>query len=133
MAYAQTHTGARVSLERPLAGPHLSFDLSQEIGRLRREPIFGVLGHDARTLVKYPDLRLVLTVARRGIRMRTHETDERLTIQCMSGHMRVHLPDGGRVDVTGGQLLALDRAMAHELEMLDESAFLLCLSWPGPG
>ena len=133
MAYAQFGPGSRVSLERPLAGPHLSFDVAAEIARLRAEPIFEADGHDARTLVKYPDLRIVLTVAKPGTRMRTHETDERITIHCISGRVRLHLPDGGHVDVAGGHLLALDKAMAHEVEALAESAFLLCLSWPGPG
>ncbi|HEU4382702.1 MAG TPA: hypothetical protein VFR85_04285 [Anaeromyxobacteraceae bacterium] len=131
MAYAQSQPGSRVSLERPLAGPHLSFDVAAEIARLRAEPNFEAAGHDARTLVKYPDLRLVLTLAKRGTRMRTHETGERITIHCISGRVRVHLPDSGHVEVAGGQLLALDRAMAHEVEALAESAFLLSLSWPG--
>jgi quercetin dioxygenase-like cupin family protein len=133
MAYAEIRPGARVSLERPLSGPHLSFDIGGEIARLRAERIFKVEGHDARTLVKYPDLRIVLTVAKPGVRMRTHETDERITLQCVSGRLRVHLPDGGHVNVGGGHLLALDKAMAHEVEALEESAFLLCLSWPGRG
>ena len=131
MAYAQSRFAGRVSLERPLAGPHLSFDLAGEVARLRTEPIFKADGHDARTLVKYPDVRVVLTVTKPGVRMRTHETDERITIHCISGRVRLHLPDGDRVDVEGGHLLALDRAMAHEVEALEESAFLLCVSWPG--
>ncbi len=131
MAYAQMRPGVRASLERPLAGPHLWFDVGGEIARLRAERIFKAEGHDARTLVKYPDLRIVLTVAKSGTRIRTHETDERITLQCLSGRLRVHLPDGGQVDVGAGHLLALDKAMAHEVEALAESAFLLCLSWPG--
>ncbi len=133
MAYAVIRPPSRVSLERPLAGPHLSFDLAGEVTRLKGERIFRAEGHDARTLVKYPDVRIVLAVARPGARMRTHETDERITIHCISGRVRLHLPDGGSVDVGGGHLLALDKAMAHEVEALQESAFLLCLSWPGRG
>jgi quercetin dioxygenase-like cupin family protein len=120
----------RVSLERPLAGPHLSFNLQVEARRLRREQAYKQHGHNARTLAKYPDVRIVLEVARRGTRFRTHDTDERMVIHTLTGRVRMHLPDGTSVDVHAGQLLALDRAMAHEVEALEECSFLLSLSWP---
>lgn len=30
-----------------------------------------------------------------------------------------------------GRLLALDQAMPHEVEALEDSAFLLTIAWPG--
>ncbi len=123
-------TPDRISLERPLSGPHMAFDLQAETRRLRREQAFKQNGHNARTLAKYPDVRIVLEVAKRGTRFRTHDTDERIVIHALSGRVRMHLPDGSKVDVPAGQLLALDRAMAHEVEALEECAFLMSLSWP---
>ena len=121
--------GDRFAQERPLDGPHLSFDLGSELDRLKREAPWRERGHNAITLAKYPDLRFVLMALRAGARMTTHEPDERVSLQVLGGRVRVAV--GGReVEVQAGQLLAMDRAQAHQVEALEESALLLTLSWP---
>jgi quercetin dioxygenase-like cupin family protein len=120
--------GERFSLERPLDGPHLSFDLAAEIDGLRREVPWREGGHNAITLAKYPDLRFVLAVLRGGIRMATHEPDERVSIQVLFGRLRVRAGNQA-VDLRQAHLLTVDRGQAHEIEALDDSAFLLTVSW----
>lgn len=120
--------GERFSLERPLDGPHLSFDLAAEIDRLRRETPWRESGHNAITLAKYPDLRFVLTVLRGGVRMATHEPDERVSLQVLFGRLRVRAAQQV-VELRQAHLLAVDRGQAHEIEALEDSAFLLTLSW----
>lgn len=44
----------------PTAGPFMEFDLLAEIHRLHAETTWST-GHNARTLLKYDDLRIVLT------------------------------------------------------------------------
>ena len=39
------------------------------------------------------------------------------------------LPDQ-KVSLTSGQLMVLDCGMVHDVEALEESAFLLTVSWP---
>lgn len=122
---------SRISLERPLAGPCLAFDLPFEVARLRAEDTYLRTGHNGRTLAKFPDTRVVLTVLRAGSRMRTHETGERLAVQPVIGRIRLWLPYGGNEDLGSGGLAVLDREMSHEVEALDDCAFLLTVSWPG--
>jgi len=119
--------GERFSLERPLDGPHLSFDLPAEADRLRRERPWEDGGHNAITLAKYADLRLVLTVLRAGMHMLTHEPDERLAVQVISGRLRVRTSHQ-LIDLPPGHLLALDRSMAHEVEAVEDAAFLLTIT-----
>lgn len=121
--------GERFAQERALDGPHLSFDLGAEVDRLKREGPWRARGHNAITLAKYPDLRFVLMVLKPGARMSTHEPDERVSLQILSGRVRMGV--GGRqLELGPGQLLAMDRAQAHQVEALEECALLLTLSWP---
>lgn len=122
---------SRISLERPLAGPCLTFDLPFEVARLRAEDTYLRTGHNGRTLAKFPDTRLVLSVLRAGSRMRTHETGERLAVQMVIGRARLWMPYGGTEDVSSGGLAVMDREMAHEIEALEDCALLLTVSWPG--
>jgi hypothetical protein len=48
----------------------------------------------------------------------------------MAGHIRMHAGGKG-FDMPVGRLLALHRAMPHEVEALEDSAFLLTIAWPG--
>jgi len=121
--------GERFAQERALDGPHLSFDLAAELDRLKREGPWRERGHNAITLAKYPDLRFVLMALKQGARMAIHEPDERVSIQILSGRVRMGV--GGReLELGPGQLLAMDRAQAHQVEALEECALLLTLSWP---
>ncbi len=119
----------RVSLARPLAQPSMAFDLNAELNALRRESAWQCNGHNARTLAKYPDMRIVLAVAQRGVRIKPHEPDERIAIQVLRGHVRFEVGDQV-IDAHEGQLVTVDRGIAHEIEAVEESAFVLHVSWP---
>ncbi len=113
----------------PLAGTYLEFDFGAELLQLDRELSASGAAHRARTLVKYPSLRVVLIAMRAGGRIPEHETAGRITIHAISGHLRVHAAD--RVfDTPAGRLLALDRSVPHEVEALADSAFVLTIAWP---
>lgn len=114
--------GERVSLERSLQGPHLSFHLGAEADRLRREKPWKEHGHNAITLAKYDDLCLVLEVLRAGSRVATREPHGRLSLEVLSGRIRLHA--GGRmIELAQGHLAVLD--VAHEVEAPEDAAFLL--------
>jgi hypothetical protein len=130
MAVAQKKTVVRPSLARPLHGPTLTFDLDAEVEALRREAEWRTAGRNARTLAKYPDTRIVLEVMRKGTRFAPNGPCERLTLQCLHGGVRVHLPTGRHVDVKAGSLCTLDRYMANQIEALADAACLLWVSWP---
>ena len=119
----------RENLARPLAGPFMTFDLVAESEALRRETAYQRNRHNARTLAKYADLRIVLEVAQEGARLTTHEPDERIAVQVLRGRLRVRAGDA-TIEVAAGHLAALDKATAHQMEALEDSAFLIYVSWP---
>jgi quercetin dioxygenase-like cupin family protein len=65
-----------------------------------------------------------------GTQMKEHHADARLSIQALQGKIRIHLPDQ-RVDLAAGELMALDYPIPRNVEALEESAFLITISWPG--
>jgi quercetin dioxygenase-like cupin family protein len=113
---------------RPLHGAALRFDLAAEAEALKQEDAWRVNGHNARTLIKYEELRVVLIALKAGARLEQHQTDQHATVQALSGRLRLRLPDGV-VDLAAGDLLALDRAVAHDVEALEDSFLLLSMGW----
>jgi hypothetical protein len=132
MAVAQKSRGWANVDERALSAPTLAFDLEAELAALRKEPEWKAKGQNARTLAKYPDTRIVLEVMRKGTRFSPNGPAERLTVQCLSGRVRVHHPDRRTTDVRAGGLCTVDRFMVTEVEAMADSSCLLTVSWP-PG
>jgi quercetin dioxygenase-like cupin family protein len=113
---------------QPMAGPYLEFDLAREVKALHSEPAWSS-GQNAKTLVKYDDFRVVLTALKARARLPGHRTDGRISIQTLAGHIQVRA-EGRTFDLRTGSLLALDQGLAHDVEALEESAFLLSIAWP---
>lgn len=117
------------SLSGHLAAAVMGFDLSTEIAQLHQEDAWMRTGRNSKTLVKQPDFRIVLIALKKGGRVEEHKADARISIHTLSGHVKLQLPDEF-VDLPAGHLLALDRAIEHDLEATEESAILLTISWP---
>ncbi len=115
--------------------PHLGRSLLQvlipnEVQSMWKEGAWRTLaGRSSRTLVKYPDLRIVLVSMKAGARLKQHKTSARSAILTLAGHLRCHLPSA-TVEVPRGELLALDRDMSHDVEAIRPSTFLLILARP---
>jgi quercetin dioxygenase-like cupin family protein len=114
-----------------LAEPLLRFDLQQELQELRREDSWDrETGRSSKTLAKYPDFRIVLVLMKADTHMKEHRAEARISIQALMGKIRLHLPERKPLELSAGQLLALDRGVPHDVEALEESAFLLTVCWP---
>src|SRR5512144_3145194 len=111
-----------------MVGSFLEFDLTTEIDLLHRETTWKT-GQNARTLVKYDDFRVVLTALQANMRIPEHRTEGRISVQMLSGHMRL-TASGRTFDLLPGSFVALDRGTRHGIEALEESAFLLTIAWP---
>lgn len=111
----------------PLAADFLQFDLGRAVEELRGED-GSKLGQNARTLVKYDDFRIVLITLERGARIPSHHTAGRVSIHTVSGHVRVHA-EGRSFDLPQASVLALDRAIPHEVEAIEPSGVLLTIAW----
>jgi quercetin dioxygenase-like cupin family protein len=112
----------------PMAAPYLEFDLTRELEQLQREPGWRS-GQNAKTLVKYEDLRIVLTALKAESRIPGHQTEGRISIHTVAGHLKVRA-QGRTFDLPAGKLLALDQRLPHDVEALEDSAFLLTIAWP---
>jgi quercetin dioxygenase-like cupin family protein len=131
MAIEEAGQGAERALQT-LKGPSLRFDLNGEVRRLWEEKASRG-GRNAKTLVKHQDLRLVLTVLRAGGRIQEHKASGRISIQTLQGHLSLHILQalpGDMIDLPAGHLLVLDQAAPHDVEAVDDSAFLLTVAWP---
>lgn len=112
-----------------LSSSLLQFDLAMETDQLRREDPWKTTSRNAKTLAKYADLRIVLIALKSGIRMEGHKADGSISIQGLTGNLRLHLPDQ-TVEVSAGSLLTLERGLPHDVEAMEDSSFLLTISWP---
>ena len=113
----------------PLASPFLEFDLTLEADRLHGETTWNT-GQNARTLIKYDDLRVVLMALKAGAKIPAHQANGRISVQLLSGDVRLNASERA-FDLLPGSLLALDHRAPHDLEALEESAVLLTIAWPG--
>jgi len=125
----RTETAQRRPHAPPMASAFLEFDLTAEIDRLHRESTWAG-GRNARTLVKFDDIRIVLSVLRAAMRIPEHTTEGRISVQVLSGRIRLNAA-GRTFDLRAGNLLALDQGAPHDIEALEDSAFLLTIAWSG--
>ncbi len=116
--------------ERPaqrLTAPVLAFDLLREVAQLHDEATWQHGDRNAKTLVKEPAFRLVLIALRAGSRMEEHQAPGRISIQTLTGRLRLHAA-GTDLELPAGQLVSLERDLPHSVEALTESAFLLTIA-----
>lgn len=62
--------------------------------------------------------------------MSHHRAEGPISIHALHGKIRVHLPEDRIEDLNPGDLLTLERSLEHDVEALEESAFLLTIAWP---
>jgi quercetin dioxygenase-like cupin family protein len=117
----------KARLDRPVAAPLLHVKFSHQLERLKQEPTWRTSGRNAITLNQEPALRLVLMLLGKGTKMPEHQAAGPLTLHVLSGS--VALRTGARaVEIGAGELIALQSALDHEVEALEESACLLTLA-----
>ena len=62
-------------------------------------------------------------------RVPEHKTEGRISVNVLSGHIQLRA-SGRTFSLRAGGLLALDHGMLHDIEAVEESAFLLTTAWP---
>jgi quercetin dioxygenase-like cupin family protein len=113
---------------QPMAAPYLEFDIPSELEQLHRE-VGWQSGHNAKTLVKHDGLRIVLIALKARSMIPEHHTEAQISIQTVVGRIQVRA-QGRSFDLRAGGLLALDQGVAHDVEAVEESAFLLTIARP---
>ena len=111
---------------REVSGPAVSFTIREEIDILRREPEW-LSGHrNAVTVVKTSNLSIVLTVIKKGSTLCGHEVEGPITLQVLSGIVKFGVAAEPRT-LTAGTVIALDKAIPHDIEALEDSELLLTI------
>jgi quercetin dioxygenase-like cupin family protein len=110
-------------------GAFSRFDLVREIADSEWKKPWSA-GIHVRALTKTPDFRVVLISMETAARLKEHRVDGTSSVQVLKGRIR-YSTGGQAYDLQAGSLITLAASIAHEVESLDESAFLLTISWPG--
>lgn len=126
---AASTTDGRV-MTNPVPPDHgATFDLAAVARELRAEERYLREGQTARTLIRTPDLRIVVIALRSGKTISEHHASVTAAVQTLSGHIRLQLPERS-VHVPAGQLLVMGAGLVHDVYAETDSAFLLTLGWP---
>jgi quercetin dioxygenase-like cupin family protein len=112
-----------------VSGLDTVFDLEAEVDALHHESTWQQSDRNAKTFVKEGDVRVVLTALKAGAIVKEHRVPGPATVQTLSGRISLRLPDG-TVELSDGQLLTIERDMPHDVEAIEESAFLVTIAWP---
>jgi len=123
-------TGTSEHPPQRMASPVLAFDLAHEVAQLQEQTAWRQGDRNAKTLVKEAEFRVVLIALRAGARMEEHRAAGRISVQTLVGHVRLHTA-GANVDLPVGRLVSLEHDVPHDVEALEESAFLLTIAWQG--
>jgi len=114
------------SLSQPApADLMLTVNWQSEVERLLRD-ITGESGRLSKTIVKYPNFSIVLMVMKSNTKFPEHKSTGRISVHVLKGHIQMRILDK-LVDLPAGNLIALDREVLHDVEALDESAFILTI------
>ena len=122
MSDAGEHSQHRRPHPQPMAAAYLEFDLTRELEQLHHEPEWSS-GQNAKTLVKYDDFRVVLIALKPHARLPEHQTEGRIAIQMVAGHIQVRA-QGRTFDLPMGRLLALDQGCRTTSKLLRRALFL---------
>lgn len=118
-------------MKKPASVEHgIAVDLAAVTRDLQQEEAYRREGHTARTLVRAPDLRVVLLALHAGSTISEHRVSVTASVQAISGEVQLQLPDR-TVALQAGQLLILTPELAHDVHARTDSTILLTLGWRG--
>lgn len=109
------------------ANPWTTFDLEAEAQALRDSTLWQERGQNSRTLLKLPDMRLVVIALKAGHRIQRHQTDMRLNLTAFAGHVQLTAGDE-MIDLPAGRVLVLKPAVPHDVSAVKDSVLLLSLN-----
>jgi len=105
-------------------GGSITVDLRAEIARLKGETAWTDNDRHGSSLVKGDGINVALMVLKKGAKMQEHHTRAPITVQVIEG--RINFVANGKTQLaTTGMLVALDRAIEHSVEAVEESAIVL--------
>jgi quercetin dioxygenase-like cupin family protein len=105
-----------------------TLDLDDELQRAQKSD-HGATERLTLPLASLPGLRLVLVSMRAGTSWPEHCTPGRITVQPLSGRIRMRIGDS-EMDLRPGHVAALAASVKHDVNALTDAAFLLTVARP---
>jgi len=118
------------SIDRPLHGDVLRFDLAAERGRVNDPALLERHGRNARTLLKEGPLRVTLVTVRAGGQIAAHHAAGPITVHVLDGDIRFRVA-GQEHRLTPGDLLAVATGLEHDVASDAGGTFLLTVVHAG--
>ena len=112
--------------DRVLCGPAVTFAIAKEIDVLKHEPEWISGTRNSVTVVKTTNLSIVLTAIKKGGTLCGHALEGPFTLQVLSGGVQFGVAGETRT-LAAGTLIALDKAVPHDIRALEESELLLTI------
>lgn len=114
----------RTPPDERLRAPVTVVDIPAATRALRAEPHAGVGGHRQIVVFKHGAVTLVAFAFEAGGSLKQHHAEGVVTIQAISGHLRVVAGETSH-ELHAGQLLGLAAAVPHNVEAITASEMLL--------
>ena len=105
-----------------------SFDLTREVAAGEQKKPWQS-GLYSKTLFKKDDFRVVLISMENAAKIKEHHADGTISVHVLKGSIRFTVQGNAR-DLWPGNVLALGASIKHDVEAIEDSAFLLTVSWP---
>ena len=102
----------------------VSVDVKAEIARLKSEPAWASGDRHGTSLVKGDGINVALMLVKKGAKLQEHHNKAPITVHLLEGRINFIASGKPRL-LTAGMLLALDRAISHSIEALEDSALIL--------
>jgi quercetin dioxygenase-like cupin family protein len=105
-------------------GGLVAVDIKAEIARLKGEPAWASGDRHGSSLIKGDGINVALMMLKKGAKLQQHHTRAPITVQVIEG--RINFVAKGKTQlVTAGSMVALERAIEHSVEAVEESALVL--------
>lgn len=108
--------------------PVAEFNLRQELEELQQKKPWPS-GIQSKLLFKKHDFRCLLIAMEPSAIMKEHHADGTISVQVLQGRIRFNT-QGKQHELAAGSLLGLGASIKHDITAIEDSAFLLTISWP---
>ncbi len=113
--------------DRSLDDPHLLFDLTETIGKIKTEDAWKKGDRNAITLLKTPSMRILLVALKSPASLNFHHSGNLASVQVLDGS--VDFQTGNNVVLLKkGGLVTLHKNVEHTLVAKEESTILLTIA-----
>lgn len=114
-------------IPRLLDAPLLGFDIKGMITQLKQEGTWKKEERNAITLVKGPNLRIVLILAHAFSSIPDYQVFNPITVHVIEGRLRIQ-SHSDSLELSKGQMLTLQPGVRHSIQSVEDTAFLLTLA-----